>query len=540
MKDTQRKRRLPLAVGLCLLLIAARSLPAQGLGSIFGTNKTPGSVAAPTDPLNRLTPRSSMFSFLEACHSGRYELAARYLDLSKIRVSERISEGPDLAKELADLLDRDPQFELNNLSDAPAGNTADGLTPDMETLVTASLDGQPVSLYLQRVTQQGLSTWLVSAESLDKIPQMASMDQEPAFAKKLPAWFVQTKLMDTPIWLCIALIFTWGVLILLSRLLSKLVIAISVPVARRYVKSIHTYRVESFTEPLRVLLLAVALRASMQFVAPSALLRDYLMKLLVVVFAIGVASFLMRVVDVLLDQMQSRLDARARALTYSVLPIGMRLLKISIFCVAIIFVLSGWGYNTNAILAGLGVGGLAVALAAQKTIENFFGSVSLISDRPVLVGDFCKFAGQVGTIEDIGLRSTRIRTLDRTLVTIPNAQFSTMTLENYSRRDQMWFHPTLHLRRDSTAEQVRGMMERLTTILEDHPMVSIGGVPVRFTKIDDQALDLEIFAYVKTADFDEYLKVQSELLLQIMEAAAKMGIGFAFPIQESLTGPLKL
>ena len=189
MKDIQR---LPPAVLLCLLLTPASLLPAQGLGSLFGTNKAPATLAAPTDPLNRITPRSSMYSFLEACHSGRYELAARYLDLSKIRVSERISEGPDLAKELADLLDRDPQFELNNLSDAPAGNTTDGLTPDLETLLTASLDGEPVSLYLQRVTQQGLNIWLVSAESLDKIPQMASLDHEPAFEKKLPAWFVQT------------------------------------------------------------------------------------------------------------------------------------------------------------------------------------------------------------------------------------------------------------------------------------------------------------------------------------------------------------
>src|SRR5207237_8568046 len=109
----------------------------------------------------------------------------------------------------------------------------------------------------------------------------------------------------------------------------------------------------------------------------------------------------------------------------------------------VLWVLGAWGYNVDTVLAGLGVGGIAVALAAQKTIENLFGGVSVISDKPVLVGDFCQFGGQVGTVEDIGLRSTRIRTLDRTVVTVPNSQFSTMTLENFSRRDRIWFHSML-------------------------------------------------------------------------------------------------
>jgi MscS family membrane protein len=200
-------------------------------------------------------------------------------------------------------------------------------------------------------------------------------------------------------------------------------------------------------------------------------------------------------------------------------------------------VLGAWGYNTNAILAGIGVGGLAVALAAQKTIENLFGGVSLIFDRPVLVGDFCQFGGQTGTVENIGMRSTRIRTLDRTVVTIPNSQFSTMTLENFSKRERMWFHPTLRLSRSTTPGQVRDMMDAITRILQDHPMVDASGVPLRFTKIADQSLDLEIFAYVLTADGNEFLKVQTELLLKFLEAASERDVTFAVPITEAVTIP---
>jgi MscS family membrane protein len=117
--------------------------------------------------------------------------------------------------------------------------------------------------------------------------------------------------------------------------------------------------------------------------------------------------------------------------------------------------LGNWGYTTSTILAGVGVGGLAVALAAQKTLESLFGGIAVISDRPVLVSDLCLFGDRTGRVEDIGLRSTRIRTLDRSLVTIPNGQFSSTEPENLSRRDRIWFHPRLSLARETTPLQIR-------------------------------------------------------------------------------------
>lgn len=131
------------------------------------------------------------------------------------------------------------------------------------------------------------------------------------------------------------------------------------------------------------------------------------------------------------------------------MPLASRVIKIAILIFAVMAVIGSWGYNTNTIWAGLGIGGVAVALAAQKTIENLFGGVAVVSDRPVAIGDFCKLGDRVGTVEDIGLRSTRVRTLDRTLVSVPNSEFSSLVLENFSRRDKVWFHPMLNLRRDA-------------------------------------------------------------------------------------------
>jgi len=262
-------------------------------------------------------------------------------------------------------------------------------------------------------------------------------------------------------------------------------------------------------------------------------LRDYLIRLLELLSTFGLAALAMRIIDLASIQIQNR--SAAGHTFSSVLPLGMRVVRIGIFLIAALMVLAAWGYNTNAILAGLGVGGLAVALAAQKTIENLFGAVALISDRPVLVGDFCQFGSQTGTVEYIGLRSTRLRTTDRTMVTIPNSNFSTMVIENFSRRDRIWLHPTLRLRRDTVPAKVSEMMDATAAILSNHPLVQPDAVPVRFTKITDYALEMEIFAYVATVDFNEYLKVQTDVLLQLLEASQRHGVGLAVPLNESFS-----
>jgi MscS family membrane protein len=242
----------------------------------------------------------------------------------------------------------------------------------------------------------------------------------------------------------------------------------------------------------------------------------------------------MRLVDLLIGHFGVVLRSKHQSFSYSVLPLASRVLKITILLLMIAAVLSSWGYNTTTIVAGLGVGGIAIALAAQKTIENFFGGVSVISDRPVAVGDFCKFGDRSGTVEDIGLRSTRIRTPDRTLVSVPNGQFSTMTLENFSLRDKTLFHFTLNLRRDTKPDQVRALLDSITRILKDQKKVEPGNLPVRFVGVGTYSLDLEISVYVLTPDGDEFMKIQQDLLLQILDAVEEAGTALAIPTQASV------
>ena len=189
------------------------------------------------------------------------------------------------------------------------------------------------------------------------------------------------------------------------------------------------------------------------------------------------------------------------------------------------------GLNLTAVLTGLGVGGIAVAFAAQKTLENLFGGVMIISDQPIRVGDYCKAGEFQGTVEDIGLRSTKLRTLNRTVVSVPNGQLATMSLENYTLRDKILFRHKLQLRYDTSADQLRYIIAEITKVLYEHPKVETATARVRFTGFHVSALELEVFAYILETVYENFLVIQEDILLRCIDIVEKSGATFALPSQ---------
>ena len=535
--EARRVRSTLCRLAMSILLAAAcpvarpQSIPASPAA-------TPAASAKPQDPLSRESPQSSMVAFLEACHDHQYEKAWKYLDLRDSSAKQRLADGPELARELEQILDRDAQFDVATLSRAPEGDRNDTLPPDRERLDSFKWNRQTIELDLQRVTlRSGLQIWLVSSDSLPLIPKIAKLTSSSPIERYLPDPLVKWSLIDTALWRWIALALLAALLVIVSRWLSRLVLFLAEPLLQRIVPNFNRSVLEEFSGPLRLLLSIIAFRAAMEWIDPSALLRLWLGRGLTFLVFAGLAWLGGAVSDVLIRRLRVILEGRHQNFSYSVLPVVSRVMKLTIWLLALAAVLGSWGYNATTIMAGLGVGGLAIALAAQKTIENLFGGVSVISDRPVSVGDFCKFGDRVGTVEDIGLRSTRIRTLDRTVVTVPNSQFSSMMLENFSKRDKMWFHLTLNLRRDTTPEQVRTLLDAVTKILKEHSRVETGSLPVRFIGVGSYSLDLEIFAYVLTPSFDEFLELQQELLLAILDAVEAAGTALALPTQALIDYP---
>lgn len=281
--------------------------------------------------------------------------------------------------------------------------------------------------------------------------------------------------------------------------------------------------------PIRLLVMVLFARTWFEAIHPSvtagAVAEGKTLPIIVVTW------LAVRVVELLRVQTAARLRAKGSMQADVLLRPAAAAVKIIVVMIALAIWLENLGFNVTTLVAGLGVGGLAVALAAQKSVENLIGAITLYASAPVRVGDFCRFGEKLGSVEEIGLRSTRIRTLDRTVIHVPNAAFADLQLENFADREKVWYHPQLRLRCDTTPDQVRYILVEVRKMLYAHPKVDPDPARVRFTGIGTDALLLDVFAYVPTKDYNEYLEVAEDLNLRIVDIVAECSTGLAVPTQ---------
>ncbi|MGF1786598.1 mechanosensitive ion channel [Photobacterium swingsii] len=208
-----------------------------------------------------------------------------------------------------------------------------------------------------------------------------------------------------------------------------------------------------------------------------------------------------------------------------------RLSGVVVSLTLIMFAAKYLGFDLTPVLAGMGLGGLAIALAARPTLENIIAGFTLFADKPVRIGDFCKFGQQQGTVEEIGLRSTRIRRLDDKLVTIPNADFCQMEIENYSLIRHRLLRTSLAIRYDVTDEQLRLLLVSLRKFMIGHPLVLEEKLNVRLCKLGDYSVDIEVYAKINTNEWLTYRAIREDILLKLFELVNQSGTEFAFPSQ---------
>jgi len=500
---------------------AGQLLPTQA-----GASAPTPAKQATQDPLGRDTPSGAVFGFLQAAQAGNYSTAAQYLQMTNAR---RAAQGDELATKLKVVMDRAFSGNLRRISNQPEGTPQEDVPLDRQRVGVLSAGDVDADLDLVRVSDPGgAKIWLISSDTLSKIPDLYDQLQVRQAETRLPGFLVHNQLLGMPIWQWLSILIGipiaagLGWLALQSLALFRYLLWHDRSQPRKLVWS-------AISNPLWLVLGTAIHGILVRYLHLPLLQRHYYQITIGIGFIIGFNWLLWRILQQLTRRVRERAIYSGRRGAGSLMLLGERILKVMIFILAIFLILGTLGFNMTTALAGLGIGGIAIAFAAQKTLENLFGGVSLLSDEVILVGDVCRFGDRVGTVEDISLRSTRIRTPDRTELSIPNGSLATMNVENLSRRDKILFNTKLGLRYETSADQLRYVLAQIRRLFYEHPKVETDGARIRFIGYDNSSLTLEIFCYVLTRDNAEFLAIQEDLLLRIMDILEASGTSLALP-----------
>ena len=478
------------------------------------------------DPLGRSTPWGAVTGFVRAAERQDFARAAEYLDTRM-----RGARAEELARQLYAVLDRGLTTDIDRLSRSPDGNAQDGLPAGRDRVGTINTGTGTLDVLVARSERSGQeSVWLFSSETLALVP--GAVEEVGAFdlARYLPAPLVEITFLSQPLYRWILVPLFLALAWLLGSVFARGIMPLLRPLLRRLTGDQDETASVSLGAPMRLVLVAFAIRAFSTF-SVSLQSRQFWTRVATAVAIIGVAWLLIRFSKIVSELTSRRLVQRRMFGRVAVLALAGRLFRALVTIVAALALLYRAGVDLTAILTGLGIGGLGVALAAQKTLENLFGGIMIITDEPMRVGDFCRIADLTGTVEDIGLRSTRIRTLARTVVAVPNGQLATMNVENFTRRDKFWLRHVVGVRYETSSDQMRHLLAGVRALLYAHPKVERDGARIRFVGFGASSLDLEIFAYVYATEMSEFLAVQEDILLRVMDLVAQSGTSIAFPSQ---------
>jgi MscS family membrane protein len=482
------------------------------------------------------TPRQAVHGFLSAGREANWERAARFLDLSQVDAPPGSDDARGLARDLKVVLDRTVWIDLSTLSDSPDGSEDDDLDADLERVCKVPTPQGDVGILLQRSGEGEARHWLFAPHTVAAIPGLYATHGHGWVEELLPDVFFDFRVLEIELWQWLGL--------LVAVVLASILGFVATTIVHRCLKVIVSRTQGEWDDvvlaralgPLRFGLSLLAFYGLAHLLALNAPVRNFLGLACKALSVLTVTWLILRLIDVVSQGVHRKLAQRDVNAADTLVPMGRRATKIFVVGIALLSLIHNLGFNVAGILAGLGVGGLAVALAAQKTLENLFGGITIIADRPVEVGETCKVGDHFGTVEAIGMRSTRLRTLDRTLVTIANAEFSTVRIENYSVRDRIRLYAVLQVGYDTTPDQMRYLIAELRRVMEEHPKVLPDPRRVRFTNLNAYSLDLEVFAYIDTKDGSEFLSIREELYLRFMEVVAASGAYFAYPSQTLYLG----
>ena len=479
--------------------------------------------AVSKDPLGRDTPLSTFHSFSKVLNERDFSRAVDYMDMRNLPANLR-NKDEEIARELKIIADTNIWVNPATLSNKPEGHSDDGQPYYRDLLTRIDIPDGKVDILFQRVPDgHGNKVWKLSNKTVVEIPNLYEHygygKLGDRLSKLIPEYYIGGMLL----WQWIMLF----AIMLLAFLAAWLITALLSLFLRNNLSLRYRRLAKLIRGPIRFLIMVIIFRSNFSLIAPSIEIRAIASSNTLLIIAIS--WILMGLIEISLGRLSDRMKQSGNMQTSVILKPLINLGKIIVIFIAVLLWLDNLGFKVSTLLAGLGVGGIAIGLASQKSIENFIGAITLYASQPLKVGDFCRIGDTLGVVEEIGLRATTLRTLERTIVSIPNATLSHVDIENLSHRDKILYRHKIQLAMETTPDQLRNVLAGVTKLLESRSDVDPDPARIRFKEYGEHSLNLEVYAYLNTNNFNEYLVISEELNLMIMDIISEAGTRLAVP-----------
>ena len=484
------------------------------------------------DPLGRDTPSGTLYGFLQAAQAGNYSTAAQYLQMSSAR---RQTQGEDVATKLKVVIDRCFNGDLRRISNQPDGTPQEGVPLDKQRVGTLTAGDVEADLILVRVPDGNNRIWLISSDTLARLPDLYDQAAVHQVETHLPHALVSNSFLGLPLWQWLAILIAVPIAAGLGWLAVQ-VLRLPWYLWARYRKHEVAAAWSSFVRPLWLVLGVLAHGVLVSYLRIPVLQRHHYQQVAGVVAVIGFNWLLWRILRAVLKNVRQRAVLAGRMGTGSLMILGERMLKAAI-------VVAGHFHRD-------GHARLQPERAARRTgHRRYRHRLRRAKTWRIFSAAFRFWATKSSASETPAASATAwerswtsacappgFALPERTELSIPNGSLATMNVENLSRRDKILFNTKLGLRYETSPDQMRYVLVQVRRLLYEHPKVETEGARSRFVSFDVSALTMEIFCYVLTRDDDEFLAIREDILLRIMDIVDAAGSGFAFPSQTVYLG----
>jgi MscS family membrane protein len=323
----------------------------------------------------------------------------------------------------------------------------------------------------------------------------------------------------------LVLLFAWG----LRKVLAAIVVAPLRRAAERSSRNWDDILLDTIIVPARILIIALGLAIGAQILQIDPTTNNFVQHLIRTLVVVALFMGGIRAIDVVAPSSIRLFGVTGLTISERLLPFLRTAFKLLFVALCVLVIVQEWGYDASGLIAGLGVGGLAISLAAQDTIKNLFGFTTIVGDQPFMVGDFIKTPDVEGTVEHVGVRSTRIRQLDQAYVTVPNSVLANAAILNWSRLSKRWINMTLRITYDAHRSDIQSLLEQVRALLISREHVDTDSVLVRFINFGDFGYEILVRAYVTLADWGAFTAEREIINLEMMKIVEELGLHIAFP-----------